>query len=81
MQLLETEAPQRGSQSGPSLRFGKPEITLLYEPESETASPFGLGSWRDTVQFPSQEQPVLFKQPEPESKGIKDKMLLVSIHQ
>lgn len=78
--LLKREAPQRGNQmgqSGPSPRFGRPEIMLWYEPNTgiETASPFGLGSW----QFLSQEQPVLFKQPELESKGIKDEMLSVSI--
>lgn len=31
------------------------------------------------MQFLSQEQPMLFKKPEPESKGIKVKMILVSI--
>lgn len=84
MRLLETEAPQKDNQmgqSGPSPRFGKPEGKLQYEPNigSETASPFGLESWSDAVQFLSQEQPTLFEQPEPEPKGIKVKMILVSV--
>lgn len=62
-------------QPGPSPRFGTPETTLQYELNIaiEAASSFGLGS----RQFLSPEQPVLFKQPEPESKGIKEEMLLV----
>lgn len=84
VRLLETEAPQKDNQmaqSGPSPRFGKPEIKLQYETNigNEIASAFGLESWSDTVQFLSQEQPMLFKKPEPESKGIKVKMILVSV--